>query len=153
VGFSPLGLIVSIAVLAPNLLMIWFAPRQPYAAVRVPVFLTVLERAGQALCLVVPAITEPGATVWWWVIPAGIALLGYYALWVRYLVGGRAIELLYSPVLGIPVPMAILPVVVFLSAAGWLWNPWLLIAAVVLAAGHIPGSVITARAIGVFRRR
>ena len=145
-GFSPLGLIVSVAVLAPNLLMIRFPPRDDPEPVRVPVVLVVLERAGQALCLVVPAITTPGAVLWWWSIPVALAVLGYAALWLRYLVRGRTTALLYAPVSRIPIPMALLPVVAFLAAAAWLADPWIALAAVVLAAGHIPVSAITARA-------
>jgi hypothetical protein len=54
--------------------------------------------------------------------------------------------LLYRPLWRVPVPMAILPAAVFLAAAAWLSNPWIAIAALILAAGHIPVSVITARA-------
>ncbi len=150
VGFSPLGLIVSIAVLAPNLLLLRFPPRDPDAASRrpsPPAPLLWLERAGQALCLTVPAITAPGRTTWWILIPTAAGLAVYYGLWARYLRSGRGTILLYRPLRGVPVPMAILPVAVFLGAAAWLGNPWIAIAAIVLAAGHIPVSVLTARSI------
>jgi hypothetical protein len=155
VGFSPLGLAVSIAVLAPNLLMLWFPPvdlvRAPDGAGRSdlsgpPAPLIGLERAGQALCLTVPAITVPGPIIWWILIPTVWALAVYYALWVRYLRAGCSAMLLYRPLWRVPVPMAILPAAVFLAAAAWLSNPWIAIAALILAAGHIPVSVITARA-------
>lgn len=71
-------------------------------------------------------------------------LLVYYALWVRYLQTGRRVAALYWW-RGIPIPMAILPVVVFLSAAGWLGSPWIAVAALVLAAGRIPVSWVIAR--------
>ena len=80
-GFSPFGLVVSLAVLAPNLLMIVFPPRGPVRVVPVPWPLTWLERAGQALCLVVPAITASGELRWWWVAPATVALATYDGLW------------------------------------------------------------------------
>jgi hypothetical protein len=94
----------------------------------------------------VPAITLAASPQWWWLIPAAVALILYYALWSRYL-AGRRYALLYDSLWGLPVPMAILPVVVFLAAAGWLSNAWIAIAALVLAAGHIPVAVITRRAI------
>ncbi|MFJ3473323.1 hypothetical protein ACIPJ1_10345 [Microbacterium maritypicum] len=146
-GFSPLGLIVSIVVLAPNLLLLWFPPRGRNVVVRVPRPLEGVERAGQALCLVVPAITVPGAIIWWWVLPAAVALATYDVLWCRYLVEGREQTLLYASLWRVPVPMAVMPVVVFLCAAGWLSNPWIALAAVVLAAGHIPVALLTRRAI------
>jgi hypothetical protein len=146
VGFSLFGLIVSIVVLAPNLLLLWFPPRGRTTVARVPRLLEGVERAGQALCLVVPAITLPGAIVWWWVFPAAVALATYYGLWGRYL-GGREQVLLYASLWRVPVPMAVTPVLVFLSAAGWLSNPWIALAAVILAAGHIPVALLTRRAI------
>jgi hypothetical protein len=115
--------------------------------VPVPWPLTWLERAGQALCLVVPAITASGELRWWWVAPATVALATYDGLWGRYLASGREFATLYRPLLRVPVPMAILPVVVFLSAGAWLSNGWIAAAAVVLAAGHVPASAFIARAI------
>lgn len=114
---------------------------------RGPRLLTVVERTGQALCLVVPAVTASGTIVWWWwAAPAGVALAGYYLLWVRYL-RVRTPDLLYRAAGVLPVPMAVLPVVVFLAAGAWLGNPWIAASAVVLAAGHIPASMRVARAV------
>lgn len=146
-GFSLLGLLVSIVVLAPNLLLLWVPPRGPNVVVRVPRLLEGSERAGQALCLVVPAITLPGAIVWGWALPVAVALAAYYALWGRYLVAGRAQVLLYASLWRVPVPMAVMPVLVFLGAAAWVSNPWIAVAAVVLAIGHIPVALLTRRAI------
>ncbi|WP_425837191.1 hypothetical protein [Microbacterium sp. PA5] len=146
-GFSGYGLAVGLAVLAPSLLLIRLPPRPPLPAVHVPVALTWLERAGQAACLVVPAITAPGTVAAGWLIPLTIALAAYYALWVRYLLTGRPLTALYGSLWTVPVPMAILPVIVFFSAAGWLGNPWIAASAAALAAGHIPAALIVARAV------
>lgn len=147
VGFSPLGLIVSIAVLAPNLILLWRPPATKPPELRVPPPFEWFERAGQALCLVAPAITVPGWIAWGWAIPAGLALAAYYGLWIRYLAGGRRLAFLYAPVWHVPVPMAILPVAVFLCAAAWLGNAWIAGSAALLAAGHIPVALLTSRAI------
>jgi len=149
VGFSGYGLAVGLAVLAPNLLLIRLPPVPPLPAVRVPLALTWLERAGQAACLVVPAITAPGMLTAGWAIPLVVALVCYYALWARYLLTGRPLTALYRPLWIVPVPMAILPVIVFFSAAGWLGNPWIAASAAVLAAGHIPAAVIIARVVAL----
>lgn len=146
-GFSTLGLIVGLAVLAPNLLLVAFPPRMLPPTAHVPRPLGWIERAGQALCLVVPAITQPGKLAGGWAIPVFAGLAGYYALWARYLLTGRKGTTLYRPWWVVPVPMAILPVVVFLSAAAWLSNPWIAVAAVILAVGHIPASAIIARTV------
>ena len=146
-GFSPLGLVVSVAVLAPSLLLWRWPPRPAMPRVAIPSALTAIERAGQALCLVVPPITAPGAVSWFWILPAAAAYLGYVWLWARYLATGRPVSALYGARWGVPVPMAILPVVVFLCAAAWLGNPWIALAALVLAAGHIPTSLRIARGV------
>lgn len=145
-GFSPLGLAVSVAVLAPNLLMLAFPPRTPMPQARIPAPLTWLERAGQALCLVVPAVTAAGELHGWWAVPAAAAVAIYWALWVRYLASDRRASALYRPLWRLPVPMAVLPVIAFAATAAWLSNGWIAVAAGILAAGHIPASVLTARA-------
>ena len=85
---------MSLAVLAPNLLLWAFPPRIPAPATQTQTSWVWLERCGQALCLVVPAITEPGEFVHWFSAPALAALTAYYALWVRYLVTGRRYDAL-----------------------------------------------------------
>lgn len=150
-GFSPLGLIVGVLVLAPNLLLLRFPPRPALPTVRVPWPLAWAERAGQALCLVVPAITEPGPIAWGWSALVAAALAAYLTLWGRYLATGRHPWALFGPVLRVPVPMAILPVVAFLATAAWLANPWIALAAVVLAVGHIPSSLLMAGAVAGMR--
>lgn len=151
VGFSPLGLIVSLAVLTPNLLLVWLPPREPLPSAPVPRPIRWLERAGQACCIVVPAITTIGDTASWWALPAASALVGYYALWGRYLTTGRDPTTLYRDWRGLPVPMALLPVLVFLTSAAWLSNGWIALAALVLAAGHLPAATITARTLAPAR--
>ena len=146
-GFSPIGLAISVAVLTPNLLMLIFPPRDAQPVVRVPGPVSWLERAGQALCLVVPAITAPAAIVWPWLAVVLAALTGYYALWWRFVTRGRTWSLLYLPLNIVPVPMAFLPVVAFFAAAGLLGNRWIALTAAILAAGHIPASVLAARSL------
>ena len=144
--FHPEGLILSLAVLAPSLLVARFPPREPLPRSSVPGPLRWAERVGQAMCLVVPAVGASGTVVWWWSVPMSCGLLAYYALWARYLATGRHAESLYWW-RRVPAPMAILPVVVFLAGAGWLSSPWIAVAAVVLAVGHIPVSLSAARAV------
>lgn len=144
-GFSALGLALSLAVFAPSLSLIWFPPRPtlPVGVVSRP--LEVLERAGQALCMTVPAITLGAPVHWWWFPLVAVLVLAYWALWARFLATGRRLAALFGPVWRVPVPMALLPVAAFLAGAAWLGNPWMAIAAMLLAAGHIPSSLITSR--------
>lgn len=144
-GFSLLGLAVSLAIFLPNLLLIPFPPRPKLESPAVPRVLLVFERAGQALCMTVPAITAAGPIARGWAVPVVLAVLAYGALWIRYLRRGRPASALFDTVFGIPVPMALAPVVAFLGAAAWLQNPWIALAAVILAIGHIPMSLLAAR--------
>lgn len=145
-GFSPWGLAIAVAVLAPSLLLVWFPPRPPLPAVRVSRVLTALERGGQAACLVIPVIVRPAPLAWGWAVPMAVLLAAYVALWIRY-VRRRDAGTLYRPWGPLPVPMAVLPVAVFAAAGAWLGVVWLVVAAGVLAAGHIPTSLAVARAL------
>lgn len=144
--FSWAGVIVAIAILAPNLLMAVFPPREGVGSiVSAGLPFTILERAGQVGCLALLCVTPFGAIdVWFWAMIVFIA--AYYALWVRYLVGARRVALLFEPVLRIPIPMALLPVFAFASAAAWGRSPWMGIAVVVLAVGHWANSWASYRA-------
>lgn len=141
----PLGGLVALAVLLPNLLAVFFPPT---ARISVPAeaessrlrILTAVERAGQAGCFVLPfffrihlAGTQAVAA-----LAVMLALLAlYYAGWTRYMIMGRGEEWFYRPLLGIPMPMALAPVVYFLAAAALLSSVWLLLATALLGVGHI----------------
>jgi hypothetical protein len=66
-----------------------------------------------------------------------LAFLLYYGGWARYFMRGRSHALLFEPFLGLPLPLAISPIVYFL-AASLLFGSWYLsLATMVLAAGHL----------------
>ncbi|CAN5210583.1 hypothetical protein BH09ACT5_BH09ACT5_18410 [soil metagenome] len=144
--FSLPGLLLSLAVLAPNFLLLAFPARNPPSEVATGGWLlSGLERVGQAACLVAPALTGGEAHPDAW-LAAVIVFVGcYYGLWARYFVRGREFALLYGPAVGIPVPMAVFPVLAFLAGAGWLHSWWLAGSAVVLGVGHIASAAIIAR--------
>ncbi|CAN5540348.1 hypothetical protein BH10ACT7_BH10ACT7_12190 [soil metagenome] len=145
-GFSLAGLLLSVVILAPSILLIAFMPRDmPKHVPSGGWLLTGLERAGQAATLVVPAITGNDGRFSWWMIAVILFVLGYYALWLRYFLGGRQFADLYRPAGPLPVPMAILPVLAFGAGALWLQSAWLGLATLVLAVGHIGTSLVVAR--------
>ena len=146
-GFSPWGLVVAVAMLAPSLILWVWPPRTPMPVAQVPGILVGLERVGQVLCVIVASFMPPGAVVPGWAAPMLLAIVGYYALWARYFVRGRTAKSLYEPWWIVPAPLAIFPVVGFVSAAGWLSSPWLALSAAILAAGHIPASARRSRAV------
>jgi hypothetical protein len=66
-----------------------------------------------------------------------IALLFYYAGWARYVLKGRRFGLLFEPMAGVPLPMAVAPVI-YLAGAALLLRSWPLLGAVILLAiGHL----------------
>jgi hypothetical protein len=143
-GFSWVGLSFSAAMLGPSLLLVPLPPidgPDPSAA-PVPRWVTVSEAIGRATCLVIPPLTRSSTPDQRLVCP--------YSDVLRHLVGcGRATSrgaaanaLLSRPWAGIPIPLALFPVLTFAFAAAWGRSPWLAGATVVLAAGHLTGSCI-----------
>ncbi len=139
----PLGGLFSILVLLPNLLVLFFPPIEIPAknGDKTPQerLMGIVERAGQAAAFVLPFFyaIEIDEEALFSLVIMFLALGFYYAGWARYLLGGRKYGLLFKPMLGFPLPMAVCPVIFFLSAAFVLHSVYLGAAALVLAAGHI----------------
>jgi hypothetical protein len=146
-GFSVLGTIIAVITMLPSLTFFVFLPpvNKPHAPQKSgPLPLTVLERIGQAACLIVLIISRDYFnTRKWdiWLTLCIVCLLIYYGLWIRYVARGRDYALLWKPLLFIPVPMAVFPAAVFIFAAIWGQSVWLGIAAALFASGHIPISL------------
>lgn len=145
--FSIAGAVVSLVVLLPNLLLVAFPPRAASPTRGAGPIATILERAGQAGCLVLPFLFGGPAVGSWWLVPLVLAVGAYLALWGRYLVERRTASL-YRPLGPLPIPMAVFPVLAFLSAGGWLDSVAVGVAALVLAAGHLPNSWAAWRSLG-----
>lgn len=151
----PLGGIITLLVLLPNLLAVFFPPSTRLADDPQPnrsrlQIMTVIERVGQAGSFVIPffyrvTLTSSIQAIALVIMVGALAL--YYAGWVRYLVQGRAEVLFYRSLLGIPLPMAIMPVIYFLAASALLGSVWLLLAAVLLGVGHIAVTWLQSRRI------
>jgi hypothetical protein len=139
-----LGGTVTILILLPNLLVIFFPPVNiPAENGEKSLFLKgieILERIGQAGCFLTPffypLLVRDQQAVAGLAIMAG-ALAFYYAGWARYMLKGRSFNLLFRPLVGIPLPMAVSPVIYFLAAAAFLQSWVLAAASCVLACGHI----------------
>lgn len=150
-GFSVFGTIIAVLTMLPSFtFFIFFPPVNKPSGTQAhePLPLTILERLGQAACLILLIISRS----WFdtrsfdiWLALCIACLLVYYGLWIRYLINGRNYVLLYKPLQFIPVPMAVFPVAVFAFAAVWGQSIWLGIAAVLFGSGHIPISVMNSR--------
>lgn len=68
---------------------------------------------------------------------AVLFLILYYAVWIRYFIGGRKIALLNRKFLFVPMPLAVFPVLYFLCAAIWLHNIPAAIIMAVFGAAHM----------------
>jgi hypothetical protein len=137
------GSLVSLAVLLPNLFIVLFPPTGiPETTAPSRTFsgtlMQIMERIGQAGVFLIPFFYHIDLRVR--IGPLGLALIPlviYYGGWMRYIIQGRAYSLLFTPLFGFPLPMAVAPVAHF---AVWsvLFNSWPLAAATsVLAIGHI----------------
>jgi hypothetical protein len=146
-GFSFAGFIIAAAVFAPNLLFIFFPPGNvPEGLKDKGAFFTVLERLGQAGCIVLLLISRDSfssLSVNLWFLLMAFCIVAYYCLWIRYIALGRGFYLLFKPHAMIPVPMAVFPVLAFAFAAVLGRSVWLGIAVILLAIGHIANSLHT----------
>ena len=119
---------------------------KPEAPSGEPLPLTILENIGRAASLLIPpfyslqfnrSLSIPVA------IAMILALLVYYACWVRYFTRGRQPELLKAPFLGIPLPMALAPILFLFLSAYLLASWWMLAAALLFGIAHIWVSAIS----------
>ena len=76
-----------------------------------------------------------------WFSLAAVFLILYYAVWLRYFMGGREIALLSRSYLFVPMPLTVFPVLYFLCAAIWLHNLPAAIIMVIFGAAHLAVSL------------
>jgi hypothetical protein len=140
------GWIVTFLLLLPNAFFLLLTPRNVPPETdgehqfKVQVLETV-EKLGQIGCFVLPVFYgfRFGAAVDWITLVLFILLMSfYYAGWMRYIVKGRQFRQLFSPMAGIPIPMAVAPVMALLAVAANFHSWPLAVAALILGAGHIP---------------
>jgi len=146
-----LNLIIPALVFIPNLLMYFLPPANaPQEAPHKPAYLKIFEWMGRIGLIITPLFSPFSATSMageLTLIVFVILLLIYYAGWFRFFHSGRVYEYLYLPLIDIPIPMALSSVIYFLYASFLLNSILVLISAIIFAAGHIPLSVISYRAI------
>ncbi|NQX44709.1 hypothetical protein HQN87_05135 [Paenibacillus tritici] len=143
-GLHPLGFIVPLFVLLPNLIFIFLPPRNaPESLSSTPLIFTLLERAGQVTCFMMPILfgdllaAEPlGGSA----VLMVICLLIYYGCWVRFYRRKREFSVLFTPWLGIPVPMAVFPALYFLLLSYWLQSWLFAVPACLFTVGHLVNS-------------
>lgn len=140
-GFSYIGLIFLCCLFIPNILFTLYPPKDKLV-IQENNLLLVFERLGQALCTILVLIFDDfnfhginRRTIW--LIGFFLLIFLYLICWIRYFRGSHETKDFLKPFLGIPLPLAVLPVaaVFLLSVYGKII--WLGIASVVLGIGHI----------------
>lgn len=140
--FSLLGLLIGAVILLPNLFMIFVPPvGMPQGLRDGHIALTIAENIGRAAVFVILILFSSKAIAIaradGWLVLLCVCVAVYYGLWIRYAVRGGDFSLLFRPLWGIPVPMAVFPAAVFLLAAVWMRSLPLAIAAGIFGVAHI----------------
>ena len=142
-GFSYVGLIYLAMLFIPN--GIW-AKNQPagYAedAKKENKILLAFERTGEVLLSVMALIfkdTNVRPKSFWlgWLILSFAAMVLYEIYWIRYFRSPKTLADMYSPIAGIPVAGASLPVIAFFFLGIYASNIFLIAASVIMGIGHI----------------
>ena len=149
----PSGGLISVAVLIPNILWVLFpssdvSVRRNDGTAQPPRALVFVEQVARLGVFAVPFFygVAPLQPIERAALVVLFAALGvYYLCWFRYFTRGRSIGLLYQPLVGVPVPMAVTPVIYFVAASVVLHSSWLAAATVLLALSHVPLSQREAR--------
>lgn len=140
-GFSYVGLIYLLMLFIPNI--IW-SRRLPadYTSAGENRLLVVFERAGQVLCTFCALVFSgfnlaPFSARSVWLIVSFALMLLYEAGWVRYFRSKQTQGDFYRSFLGIPVPLATLPVAAFLLLGIYGGVGLMAVSSIILGIGHI----------------
>jgi AraC-like DNA-binding protein len=138
---SYIGLIFLCCLFIPNIFYGLYPPID-YFKIKENKILSFMERIGQVLCTILVIIFDDFNIhkISFWTIWLGIAfilMVLYLLCWVRYFLGNHLSKDFYRPFLGIPVPLAVLPVIAVFLLSVYGKVILLGIAAIILGIGHI----------------
>lgn len=144
----PWSLVIPLMILLPNLLFFRLPPREGAVSKAGHPFLTAAEGIGRFGIMVTPLffpIHFHSDFERVSLLLMVLALTAYYLGWARFFRNGRSYDLLYAPILGVPVPLAISPILYFGLASVVMHSVYMLIFSLILAIGHIPSSLLQYR--------
>jgi hypothetical protein len=140
-GFSYIGLLFLCCLFIPN---IFYGFHQPTDNIKIEEnkILLAFERTGQVLCTVLLLIFDDlnihKLDLWAVWLGAAFLLMVFYLLcWGRYFLGDHLSKDFLKPFLGVPLPLAVLPVAAVLLLSVYGKVLWLGVSAVILGIGHI----------------
>ena len=145
VSFSWIGLVLFVLPMLINIAYVMFPPagkaEQPAVVTH---WIEIVEQISRiaylfAVTLLVSRENLSFRSVWFSL--TAVFLVLYYAVWLRYFMGGREIALLSRSYLFVPMPLAVFPVLYFLCAAIWLHNLQAAIIMVIFGAAHLTVSL------------
>ena len=152
-GFSYVGLIYLVMLMAPNLMWTKNKPRDydRYAANESKALLA-FERTGEVLVSTLALIfADFNLRPWtpWsvWLMLSFIPMILYEAFWIRYFRSEKTMSDFYSSLAGIPVAGATLPVAAFFLLGVFGRNIPMIVSTVVLGIGHIGIHLVHAKEI------
>lgn len=145
--FSILGTIIFILPMLIN--MVYFtipAPAQSGAITEVPKWIESIEQVTRILFAVVLCILVSNQKVNFkspYLYIGLIFLILYYIVWIRYFLGGMERSLLAKSFFWVPMPLAIFPVLYFISEALWIKNYIAVFIMVIFGIAHYSVSYIS----------
>lgn len=120
------GLIIFLLPMVINIFYVIFPPKQTKEPIslKMPV-LEAIEQGTRiayvmAICILVSNSKVDYTSVSLYI--SIIFLVLYHIVWIRYYMGGRDVKLLGTKFLGVPMPLAVFPVLYFIFASIWLHN-------------------------------
>ena len=143
-SFSLPALFIILIILLPNLLFVLYPPvNKPEDIPEENKWISLLEHGGQILFFIVflflpvtPLANRNPMLAFFMIFCTVI----YYALWIRYMTKKQAFSALFETVLGIPIPMALFPILAFTFGILWLQTWPALIPLAFFTIGHIINS-------------
>lgn len=139
-GFSYIGLLFLLMLFIPNVL---WTQKQPegYSPADENKLLLALERIGQILvtctALIFQDFNLAPVGLWSiWLLAAFVLHILYEICWIRYF-RNPTLENFYRRFLGIPIPLATLPIAAFFLLGIYGKVIWMLIAVLLLGIGHL----------------
>jgi hypothetical protein len=140
-----LGIAISAVIAAPYLLLLTatptgLPPKRQVARGGLYHRMELVERVGQVATFVVPIwfkFVLSGWLNWAMFAVMSVALVFYYAGWIRFVRSGSRYRDMFAPLLGVPIPMALAPIVYFSAAAVGMHSWQLAVAVTVMAVGSV----------------